>query len=156
MKISQIRWILNWVCRITQKGLRCGFQNTSDKGQFRLKHIRINQDPPVNKRICCPQLITGNSQKSPCSWVTPNKWFVKKMTFKTLADFSQWVSAENFLLVELKLFTCCYKKLVGQMQIFKSLHNLERGRERDKRERERRSVWNQHAEKSTQGCSLEV
>ncbi len=26
-------------CRITQQGLRCGFENTSDKGQFQFKHI---------------------------------------------------------------------------------------------------------------------
>ncbi len=31
----------------TQQGLRCTFENTSDKGSFRFKHIRIKRDRPV-------------------------------------------------------------------------------------------------------------
>ncbi len=30
-----------------RKGLRCGFGNTSDKGKFRFRHVRIKRDPPV-------------------------------------------------------------------------------------------------------------
>ncbi len=35
------------MCRITQQGLRCGFEKTPDKGQFGFKHIRIKRHPPV-------------------------------------------------------------------------------------------------------------
>ena len=40
----------NKVWRITQQGLRCGFKNTWDKGQFGFKRVRTKWDPPA--RLC--------------------------------------------------------------------------------------------------------
>ena len=52
------------MCRITQQGLRCGFENTSDEGQFRFKHIRIKQDPLFqNCELSTFPLKTKNNRK---------------------------------------------------------------------------------------------
>ena len=36
--------VLNQACRIPQQRLRCDFESSSDKGQFRFKRVRIKRD----------------------------------------------------------------------------------------------------------------
>ena len=99
--ILQSGWISNQVCKITQQGLRCGFENTVD--QFWLKHIRIKRDQSVlniysfqiQKRLLSSLFSEGTSALRYFGWkdiclnfFIPNKSFVFLLLYHSLNDHS--------------------------------------------------------------------